>query len=150
MNQTQKHSYSGIDPGNVTLEPELAVIQNLYSSSANKPEPDQYFFHTDHLGSSSWVSDAGGSVSQHLQYLPFGESFIDQRVTGHDIRFKFTGKERDLETGYDYHAYRQAGFGARYYDSDLSVWLSVDPLADKYPSMSAFIYTAGNPVMLRD
>jgi RHS repeat-associated protein len=41
-------------------------------------------------------------------------------------------------------------FGARYYDSELSVWLSVDPLSDKYPSMSAFMYTAGNPVMLID
>ncbi len=36
------------------------------------------------------------------------------------------------------------------YDSDISVWLSVDPLADKYPSMSAYMYTAGNPVMLVD
>ena len=41
-------------------------------------------------------------------------------------------------------------FGARYYDSDLSVWLSVDPLSDKYPSLSPFMYCAGNPVMLVD
>ena len=41
-------------------------------------------------------------------------------------------------------------FGARYYDSEVSVWLSVDPLADKYPSMSPYMYTAGNPVMLVD
>jgi hypothetical protein len=41
-------------------------------------------------------------------------------------------------------------FGARYYNSDISVWLSVDPLADKYPSMSSYMYTAGNPVMLVD
>lgn len=41
-------------------------------------------------------------------------------------------------------------FGARYYDSDLSVWLSVDPLADKYPSMSPFMYCGGNPVMMVD
>jgi len=41
-------------------------------------------------------------------------------------------------------------FGARYYDAGLSVWLSVDPLAHKYPSMSAYMYCAGNPVMLVD
>jgi hypothetical protein len=41
-------------------------------------------------------------------------------------------------------------FGARYYDADISVWLSVDPLSDKYPSMSAYMYCAGNPVMLVD
>ena len=46
----------------------------------------------------------------------------------------FTGKERDSETGFSY-------FGARYYDSDiLTGWLSVDLLADKYPSMSPYAY----------
>ena len=143
--------YSGIDAENVTLDPELPSIQNLYSAPANEPENERYFYHTDHLGSSSWITDASGavyteqgrSVNQHIQYLPYGENFIDQRVTGHDVRFRFTGKERDEATGFDY-------FGARYYNSDLSIWLSVDPLASKYPSMSPYMYTAGNPVMLVD
>jgi RHS repeat-associated protein len=55
----------------------------------------------------------------------------------------FSAKEKDDETGYSY-------FGARYYDSDLSVWLSVDPMAHKFPSMSSYMYCAGNPVMLVD
>ena len=55
-----------------------------------------------------------------------------------------TGKERDSETGFSY-------FGARYYDSDLMTgWLSVDPLADKYPSLSPYNYCAWNPVKLVD
>ena len=56
----------------------------------------------------------------------------------------FTGKERDSETGYSY-------FGARYYDSDLMTgWLSVDPMADKYPGLSPYAYCAWNPVKLVD
>ncbi len=56
----------------------------------------------------------------------------------------FTGKERDSETGLSY-------FGARYYDSDiLTGWLSVDPLADKYPNISPYAYCAWNPVRLVD
>ncbi len=56
----------------------------------------------------------------------------------------FTGKEKDSETGY-------YAFGARYYDSDLSgLFLSVDPLADKYPSISPYAYCAWNPVKLVD
>ena len=48
----------------------------------------------------------------------------------------FTGKERDAETGFSY-------FGARYYDSDLSgLFLSVDPMADKYPGLSPYAYCA--------
>lgn len=41
-------------------------------------------------------------------------------------------------------------FGARYYDAGLSIWLSVDPLSDKYPSLSAYNYTMNNPVILGD
>ena len=55
-----------------------------------------------------------------------------------------TGKERDSETGFSY-------FGARYYDSDiLTGWLSVDPMADKYPGLSPYAYCAWNPVRLVD
>ena len=55
----------------------------------------------------------------------------------------FTAKELDNETSYTY-------FGARYYDADLSIWLSVDPMSDKYPSTSAYMYCVGNPVILYD
>ena len=55
-----------------------------------------------------------------------------------------TGKERDSETGFSY-------FGARYYDSDLMTgWLSVDPMADKYPGLSPYAYCAWNPIRLVD
>ena len=59
-------------------------------------------------------------------------------------RFTFTGKERDPETGYSH-------FGARYYDNDLSgLFLSVDPMSDKYPRISPYAYCAWNPVKLVD
>ena len=58
--------------------------------------------------------------------------------------FVFTGKERDEETGYGY-------FGARYMDHELMTsWLSVDPLADKYPNISPYAYCAWNPIKLVD
>ena len=60
-----------------------------------------------------------------------------------DTRCKFTAKELDNETSYTY-------FGARYYDSELSGWLSVDPMSDKYPSTSAYMYCSGNPVFYKD
>ena len=43
--------------------------------------------------------------------------------------FTFSGKERDAESGLNY-------FGARYYNSNLSIWLSVDPMTDYYPDYS--------------
>ena len=57
--------------------------------------------------------------------------------------YTFSAKEKDSETGYSY-------FGSRYYPSDLSIWLSVDPMAAKYPSLSSYVYCANNPVKLTD
>ena len=57
--------------------------------------------------------------------------------------YTFSAKERDPETSLSY-------FGSRYYSSDLSIWLSVDPMSDKYPSLSPYTYCANNPVILVD
>ncbi len=63
--------------------------------------------------------------------------------TSYSARYTFSGKERDEETGY-------SCFGARYYNSAYSIWLSVDPMSDKYPNLSPYVYCANNPVKLVD
>ncbi len=57
--------------------------------------------------------------------------------------YTFSAKEKDVETGLSY-------FGSHYYSSDLSVWLSVDPMSDKYPSTSPYAYCRNNPIILVD
>ena len=121
------------------FRPIIDDAQNIHHN-----EPDVYFYHSDHLGSASWITDNSGLAVQHLQYLPYGERYVDQRAAGYHERFTFTGKERDEETGYGY-------FGARYMDHELmTMWLSVDPMADKYPNISPYNYCAWNPVRLVD
>ena len=67
-----------------------------------------------------------------------------QSISGEFSCCSFTGKERDEETGYGY-------FGARYMDHELmTMWLSVDPMADKYSSISSYAYCAWNPIRLTD
>ena len=68
---------------------------------------------------------------------------MNQRTTDFSARYTFSAKEKDSETGLSY-------FGSRYYSSDLSIWLSVDPMSDKYPSFSPYTYCANNPVKLVD
>ncbi len=80
---------------------------------------------------------------KHMQYLPWGEVWMDERAMWYEERFTFSGKERDAETGYSY-------FGYRYYLSHYGIWGGVDPLSDKYPSMSPYAYCGNNPVMLVD
>jgi RHS repeat-associated protein len=131
---------SGQSAGYVFLQDGFdAIYHQLFS---HDPEDVQYFYHSDHLGSSSFITDASGTVDQHLQYLPFGEPWIDQR-TNTGIRFTFSGKEKDEETGYSY-------FGARYYNADISIWLSLDPLSDEFPSWTGYHYVHNNPLKLID
>ena len=76
-----------------------------------------------------------------------GITLINNYKRGCSIGIKycsFTGKEKDEETGYGY-------FGARYMDHELMTgWLSVDPMADKYPSLSPYAYCAWNPITIID
>ena len=57
--------------------------------------------------------------------------------------YTFSAKEKDSETGLSY-------FGSRYYSSDLSVWLSVDPMSGKYPHQSNYVYCSNNPLKVID
>jgi RHS repeat-associated protein len=102
-----------------------------------------YFFHPDHLGSSSYITDASGEVYQHLEYFAFGETFVEEHSNTNRTPYLFNGKELDEETGLYY-------YGARYYDPRTSVWQSVDPLAEKYPSLSTYAYVANNPLKYID
>jgi RHS repeat-associated protein len=97
------------------------------------------------LGSSSLITNQSGDVVQHLEYIPFGEVFIDERPSAGSwsTPYKFNGKELDEETGLYY-------YGARYYDPRTSVWISVDPLAEKYPNVSSYVYCHNNPVNMID
>ena len=119
----------------------ISTAQNIVAGNA---EPNVYFYHSDHLGSASWITEAGGKPVQHIQYLPYGEPFVNQRVSGYNERFTFTGKERDEETGYSY-------FGARYMEHEiLTSFISVDRYASKYPFISPYAYCAWNPLRITD
>ena len=122
----------------------LPVVSGDVSGMEIDPlEPALYYYHPDHLGSATWITDSLGNPAQFLQYLPYGELWRNQKLTGYDERYKYTGKERDDETGYDY-------FGARHYTSALSWWLSPDPLMDNYPEISPYAYCNWNPLKFVD
>ena len=106
-------------------------------------EKEIFYFHGDHLGSASWITETNGKPIQYIHYAPYGEIIDNQQLTNYDERYKFTGKKRDAESGYDY-------FGARYYASPFSFWLSVDPLADKYPAITPYAYCTWNPMKNKD
>jgi RHS repeat-associated protein len=87
----------------------------------------QYYYHADHLESAQLITDADGQEYERIEYTPYGELWIEKASTASniDIPYRFTGKERDEETGLYY-------YGARYLDSKTSRWLSTDPALGDY------------------
>ena len=131
--------------------PEAAQARAMARTrSANgnfKPNEDyekmQFYYHPDHLGSSSYITNLDGEVAQHIEYVPFGEVFIEERNNTWNTPYLFNAKEFDEETGLYY-------YGARYYEPRTSLWLSVDQLQEKRPNMSTYCYTANNPIKFVD
>jgi RHS repeat-associated protein len=119
---------------NETAEPGFA-----YEGAGQIEESGRYFYHGDHLGSTSYVTDARGRVSQYVAYMPYGEALFEEHSNTRDMPYLFNSKERDEETGLYY-------YGARYLDPETAVWYGVDPLAMKYPDYSPYVYCANNPI----
>ena len=125
-------------------------------------EKMQFYYHPDHLGSSSYITNLEGEVVQHIEYVPFGEVFVEERNNIWNTPYLFNAKEFDEETGLYY-------YGARYYDPRVSLWISVDPISNynplnsenyldgehnggiyNYANLNPYIYCYQNPVKLVD
>ena len=131
--------------------PEVAQARAMARTRAAngnfKPNDDyekmQFYYHPDHLGSSSYITNLDGEVSQHIEYVPFGEVFIEERNNTWNTPYLFNAKEFDEETGLYY-------YGARYYDPRLSLWMSTDSMEEKYGNFSTYIFCKDNPLFFID
>lgn len=133
-----------------SMEAAVAQARKAHAHAVAKSfkDPDnyenlQFFYHPDHLGSSSFITNLEGEVVQHIEYVPFGEVFIEERNSVWNTPYLFNAKEFDEETGMYY-------YGARYYEPRLSLWMSTDPMEEKYPDYSTYIYAAQNPIAYSD
>ena len=135
----------------------------------------QYWYHTNHIGNVDVITERDGNQFERFEYTPYGETWIHHDslylnnsnlgIFGDsiDIKYRFTGKEKDEETGYTY-------FGARYLDSKRGIWTQTDPALgdyiptagttpDKLPGMGGiynlvnsqlYHYAGNNPVKYTD
>ena len=119
-----------------------SAVDNNFHDKDNY-EKMQFYYHPDHLGSSSYITNLDGEVSQHIEYVPFGEVFIEERNNTWNTPYLFNAKEFDEETGMYY-------YGARYYEPRLSLWMSTDPAQEKYSNISTYCYVSNNPIKYID
>ncbi|WP_210413193.1 RHS repeat-associated core domain-containing protein [Leptospira vanthielii] len=110
-----------------------------------------YFFHPDHLGSITMITDGHGNVlaggerggKSHITYKPYGEIFRTDSYGPDITKFKYTGQEEDQESGY---------YKARYYDAALGRFTSADSKSFYLSNngMNLYSYVEGNPISFTD
>lgn len=151
----EHRSENGHDHGrNVDMNPHYQVPSDMPDDGM----PDTnflYFYHPNHIGSTSYVTDVDGALYEHVQYFPSGEPWVDQRSNTERLPHLFSGKELDQETGLAY-------FGARYYDPRVGLWASSDPAQTTYldgsgtggvynpVNLATYTYVANNPLIYID
>lgn len=118
----------------------IATALDSYQSVLDPALPDTpavaYYFHGDHLGSTSVLTDEFGAVHQSIEYFIDGETWIDRAPQSPINGYQFNGKPFDADTGfYDY--------GQRFYDPRTSLWLGLDPALTDSPGVAL-----GRPMML--
>jgi RHS repeat-associated protein len=110
-------------------------------SPIDVPLPVQRYQLGNHLGSASLELDKDGGLISYEEYYPYGTTAYQAMNAAAEVslkRYRYTGKERDEETGFHYH-------GARYYAAWLGRWISVDP-AGMVEGTNLYDYVRENPV----
>jgi hypothetical protein len=96
-----KHIYLG--------EERIATKYNSEGNdNTNAEEKRTYYYHSDHLGSAQLVTNSDGQMHERLEYTPYGELWINwhtDTAKEDSTPYRFTGKERDEETGLYYYGY---------------------------------------------
>ena len=115
-----------------------------YGYIANDTTKEEtFFYHSDHLGSTSYITDEHANITQFDAYLPYGELLVDEHSSSEELPYKFNGKQFDDETGLYY-------YGARYMNPVASIWYGVDPIREMYVANSCYIYCLNNPIIFID
>jgi len=101
-----------------------------------------YYYLKDHLGNNRLVINSSGAVIEKSHYYPSGMRFYPESTSNSAaLPYRYNGKELEAMNGLN-----QYDFGARRRGAGLPIWTAVDPLAEKRPWMSPYVYCSGNPV----
>ena len=119
----------------------MLLLPEGYVTFENRFKYTYHYYLRDHLGNNRVVvKQDGETIKQINHYYPFGGSFGEETVISNQP-YKFGGKELDKMHGLDWH-----DFGARYQRNDVPSWIGVDPLCEKYYSISPYAYCMNNPI----
>ena len=122
----------------------IALVENRTSGQDNGLPFLIRYQYGNHLGTACLELDNNASIISYEEYYPFGSTAyqVMRNQTETSKRYRYTGKERDEESGLYYH-------GARYYAPWLARWTTVDPIGIK-DGINDYVYCSNNPVLKKD
>ena len=112
----------------------------------NALDGSYHFVVTDHLGNVRAIMDGSGTIEKSFDYYPFGESYASETVSNPGEAFRYGGKEREEKFG----IHEVYDFSARWYSPVYGRFQTMDPLCEKYYSLSPYAYCANNPMRFVD
>lgn len=144
--------YDGLSGLPDTHSPPLAPGSALYVSTSNALSLSASlqssrirYYHADHLGSQTVVTDETGSLVEESAFYPFGQLRNHFSSTAYSVPYAFGGKENDDESNLDY-------FEARYLAADIGRFITVDPQEHNYSpqELNGYSYVENQPVLIAD
>jgi len=124
----------------MVMDNQSRIASKWIGTAYGDTSPSIKYIFPDHLGSSNVQCRDDGSVFKREEYYPFGETSFGSYAKK---RYRYCGKERDEESGLYY-------YGARYYLPWTCRFVSVDPLAAKFPNLTPFQYASNRPIIFID
>ena len=129
--------------GNVIYENGIAKTLLVEGGYVSFSDNKYHYYIQDHQGNNRVVADENGNIEEVNHYYPFGGTFASSSSSVQ--AYKYNGKELDRKNGLDWYDY-----GARHYNAALGRWHVVDPMAEKYYSLSSYGYCNNNPIRYID
>ena len=128
--------------GNVIYENGVQKLLLTEAGYLTLADSKYHYYLQDHQGNNRVVIDQNGTVEETNHYYPFGGVFANSTSVQ---PYKYNGKELDTKKGLNWYDY-----GARHYDAAVGRFATVDPLAEKYYSMSPYAYCGNSPIKFID
>jgi RHS repeat-associated protein len=125
----------------VHVSDDMGRIAMVETETTPTPDTRIRYIYANHLQSATLELDDSCAIISYEEYHPFGTTAFqssDAAINAVAKRYRYTGKERDEETGLYYH-------GARYYIPWLGRWSAVDPEENKNSGVSPYGYCSNNP-----
>jgi RHS repeat-associated protein len=129
----------------ILLPGQAAFVRSPSPLTQSPPDPALRirYYHPDHLGSTTTMTDAAGALVEETAFYPYGRPRNKYQPRGLQNPYQFSEKERDAESGLSY-------FGQRFYSPTISRWISTDPLEEAGGGLNLYSYVRQNPLRYRD